>query len=278
MGLNSFPIPGILTLENQFFVHAFQEKMIMRSKFLGLCLALFAGTVMARGDVLEQVVESYPLDEGGSISLENVNGSVTVDAWEGNEVRLEYRIIGNSEKALDRVEVRINSDSAELRVETHYSKNKSWFGDNDGASVEYELQVPATANLSKIETVNGSISITGVRGTVDAETVNGEIKAHGLRQDTKLDTVNGGIEAWFDQFGDDQRVRMESVNGRLKVYLPDNADVEIKAETVHGSLKNDFGLEVEKGFVGRDLRGKLGNGGGRLILDTVNGSISIRRD
>ena len=38
----------------------------------------------------------------------------------------------------------------------------------------------------------------------------------------------------------------------------------------------DFELEVEKGFVGSDLNGKIGNGSARLNIDTVNGAIKIR--
>lgn len=249
----------------------------MNRQLIGLILALTAANTASARDILQETTESYALDPGGSISLDNINGDVTIQGWEGDEVRVEYRIIGRSEKALDRVRIRINSDPDELRIETNYSKSgSSWFGNDDGASVEYDLMVPAGAHLDKVETVNGSLSITGVRGRVEAETVNGSIKAEGLTQDAKLGTVNGGIEAWFDRFGDGQRVNLESVNGRLTIHIPENADVDIKAETVHGSLSNDFGLKVEKGFVGRDLRGKIGNGSARLSLDTVNGSISIR--
>ena len=243
-----------------------------------LILTLVAGSAFARGQVLHESTETYALDEGGSISLDNVNGDVTVEAWEGNDVRVRYRIIGSSDKQLDKINVRINNDPSHLSIETHYTNNKSWWGNNDHARVEYDLKVPATARLDGIETVNGDLSIRGMRAEVDAETVNGSIEARDLSSDAKLGTVNGSIKAWFNRFQDDQRVSIESVNGRLDVYLPDNADVRIKAETIHGSLKNDFGIEVDKGFVGRDLNGKVGSGSARLSLDTVNGSINIHRD
>ena len=243
-----------------------------------LILTLMAGSVLARGNVLQESVETYALDEGGSISLDNVNGDVSLEAWEGNDVRVEYRIIGDSEKQLDKVSVRVNSDPSHLSIETHYTNEKNRWGNSDHARVEYELKVPATARLDGIETVNGDLSIKGMRAEVDAETVNGSIEARDLYSDAKLGTVNGSIKAWFNRFEDDQRVSIESVNGRLDAYLPDNADVRIKAETIHGSLKNDFGIEVDKGFVGRDLNGKVGSGSARLSLDTVNGSINIHRD
>ena len=55
-------------------------------------------------------------------------------------------------------------------------------------------------------------------------------------------------------------------------------DVDIEASTVHGRIRNDFGLEVDRGeYVGRSLRGSVGSGGARIDLSNVNGSIDIRR-
>ena len=239
-------------------------------------LALLLASSAALGRVLEEVTESYPLDDGGRVTIDNVNGDIEIMGWEGSDVRVEYRITGKSDKALERVKVKIKDNPSHLRIETVHSKSKSWWGGDGGASVSYTLKVPRSAELESIETVNGSLRIEGVAGQVDAETVNGDIVVSELQSDAKLGTVNGSIKAQFDRFGEDQRVSIESVNGKIVVYMPDTADVDIRAETVHGGLKNDFGLPVEKGFVGRDLRGKLGSGGGRLSLDTVNGSISIR--
>ena len=238
-------------------------------------LLLFPLGGLAR--VLEDSTETYALNAGGSISLENVNGDISIEAWDRSDVRVEYQITGSSEKAASRVKVKVNSDPDHLRIDTIYSKSNRWWGSDDGASVHFVLKVPASAHLRRIETVNGSVEIEGVGGEIRAETVNGAIVARGLQSDVKLSTVNGGVEAHFERFSERQRVSLESVNGRIEVSLPDDADVDIRAETVHGSLRNDFGLHVDKGLVGRDLRGTLGTGSARLNLETVNGSINIRR-
>jgi DUF4097 and DUF4098 domain-containing protein YvlB len=68
------------------------------------------------------------------------------------------------------------------------------------------------------------------------------------------------------------------VNGKITLVLPANASARVEAETVNGSINaDDFGLEPEKGFVGRDLSGEIGGGDARISLDTVNGSIKIMK-
>jgi hypothetical protein len=42
---------------------------------------------------------------------------------------------------------------------------------------------------------------------------------------------------------------VETVHGRVTIILPENADVEVSADTLNGgSNGRDFGLEAEKGF------------------------------
>jgi hypothetical protein len=51
----------------------------------------------------------------------------------------------------------------------------------------------------------------------------------------------------------------------------------VEASAVNGSIHDDFGLPVEKGFhPGSNLHGRLGTGTGTISLDTVNGSIDLR--
>jgi DUF4097 and DUF4098 domain-containing protein YvlB len=78
--------------------------------------------------------------------------------------------------------------------------------------------------------------------------------------------------------GGGQRVSADAVNGKIVLVLPADASARVEAETVNGSIDaDDFGLEPEKGFVGRDLSGEIGGGDARISLDTVNGSINISK-
>jgi DUF4097 and DUF4098 domain-containing protein YvlB len=51
----------------------------------------------------------------------------------------------------------------------------------------------------------------------------------------------------------------------------------VRAETIHGAIRNDFGLDVRDGeYVGHSLYGQIGSGGSRIKLGNVNGGISIK--
>jgi DUF4097 and DUF4098 domain-containing protein YvlB len=239
-------------------------------------------SVPAFADYTEELNWTFELNEGGRISLENVNGNVEVTGVSGNTVEIIALKKAGTEEYLENLEILIEDSPDAIHIETDHPDSGikgmfNWGKDSSG-SVHFTLRVPASANLDEIESVNGDISIEGVSGTVRAGAVNGEIRASGLMGDANLETVNGSVDATFEKFGAGQKANCESVNGRLTVNLPADADVSVTAETINGGIDgSDFGLKVDKGFVGRDLAGDIGSGGGRLSMDTVNGAIKIRK-
>lgn len=243
-----------------------------------------AVALLASGSVLASVTEeetfTFPLDDGGRFSVSNVNGSITVSGGDGDTVQITATKKADSQKVLDEIEIDISHSSSEISVETELGDSDHWYnhGDSNG-SVKYEIVVPGSTNLRSVETVNGDVTISGVSGDVHAESVNGELELSDLAGDAKLSTVNGSVDAGFARLEGDQSVKAETVNGRVTIRLPKNADVGVSADTLNGSINgNDFGLHTDKGFVGSDLNGNVGHGKARLNIDTVNGSIKIRKN
>ena len=139
--------------------------------------------------------------------------------------------------------------------------------------------MPSSVELDAIETVNGDVEIDSVGGDVSASTVNGAVTVSGVSSDLDLETVNGSLKAVLTELGPGQRIKADAVNGTIRIYQPEDASARIVAETVNGSIAaKDFGLEAEKGFVGRDLEGEINGGDARVSLSTVNGSIKVKKN
>lgn len=245
----------------------------------GAALLLLYSTLSA--DVKETEEMSFDVNPGARISLENINGDIRISGRTGGMVEVIARKKAGEQEYLDDLKIVVEADEDYVRIETRHPKSDgSWFnwGKDSSGSVSYELTVPSDVNLDTIETVNGDVEIDSVSGKVKSSTVNGSLHVSGLESDVDLETVNGSIEADFEALGDGQRVNAEAVNGKIMLYLPPNASARINAETVNGSIvADDFGLKPEKGFVGRDLSGEIGGGDARITLDTVNGSIKVRK-
>ena len=234
-------------------------------------------------DETERFEQTYPLSANGRVSVSNVNGSITIDTWDRKEVKLEAVKTADSKDRLADVEIKIDARADSLSVETNYDNwkrdggNRGW--KNYGKlTVEYRLTVPKNAVLDDIQTVNGSVNITNSNSLTKASTVNGQVTATNLRGTAELETVNGTIEANFDQLQSSSKISLNTVNGQVNLVIPSDANATVKADTLNGSINNDFGLPIRKGqYVGRNLYGKIGSGEVQIRLNSVNGGLNIKR-
>ncbi len=237
-------------------------------------------TTIVKLDETEKFEQTYPLNANGRVSVSNVNGSITIETWDANQVKLEVTKIADTKERLAEAEVKIDSKPDAFSVETDYTnqRNGNNWRNNGRLEVQYRLTVPKNAVLNEIETVNGSISITNANNTTKASAVNGTIRATNLRGAATLSTVNGTVEADFDQLQTGSKISLNTVNGTVNLTIPSDANATLRADSVNGNISNDFGLPVRKGqYVGRDLYGKVGNGDVQIRLNSVNGGLSIKR-
>ncbi len=235
----------------------------------------------APGDEIEKFEQSYPISPNGRVSVSNVNGSIVVEAWDKSEVRLEATKIADSKEALADVEIKVDSRADSFSVEADYGSwkrgEKNW--KNRGKlEVQFRLSVPRTAVLDEVETVNGSVTVSNFTNMTKISAVNGNVTASNLRGTANLSTVNGEVAADFDRLETGSRISLETVNGRVNLVIPSDANATLKAESLNGNITNDFGLPVRKGkYVGRDLYGRVGTGEVQIKLESVNGPLSVTR-
>jgi DUF4097 and DUF4098 domain-containing protein YvlB len=247
----------------------------LRSLLLVVFSSLLIGT-LAFAETRKEPVQTFPLQAGGYLSLENIKGDVTIEGWKKNEVSISAVKKGNR-KDLDRMKIVVDVDKYEGKDWIHVGTAHDIFSLNSG-SVDYTIKAPSNAILEDIELVNGNLKVTGVTGYLSLGTVNGSITASGMAGNAWIETVNGNLDLSFDKMSKGQTVDLESVNGTILLRIPAKANAQVDAETLNGNISSEFGLTVEKGeWIGRSMEGLIGSGGARITLETVNGNIEVKK-
>lgn len=242
------------------------------SSVLLACTALLASALSAK--VTETFSRTYPLKADGVVALTNVNGSVEITGWDRDEVSIEAEKSASTAEGLQLLAIDIEHSPDRLAIKTTHQKVwQVW--KHSKAQVHYKIKVPAGASLRKIDVVNATIRVSGVRGYVDLDSVNGAIKAEGLAAGGRFDTVNGSITASFTALKADDRIVLDTVNGSCTVVLPVGSTFSLNADSVNGGISCDFPLKVTKS--GRNkLVGTVGAGGASVVLDSVNGGLRVK--
>jgi DUF4097 and DUF4098 domain-containing protein YvlB len=273
--LAKFPAPGEEKVPGEEKMTQTHKRMNPAIMAMVVCAAL-TPVAPAQELLREQFQQSYPLPPDGKVTLSNVNGAVRISAWGRAEVQVHAVKIARTPEALQAAKIEVTPEENTLRIRTRHDEQDGREGRSNQASVEYTVTIPRRASLDKIDLVNGALELDGMEGDTRASTVNGKLTAKGVSGNVRLSSVNGSVEMTLARPDPSKDVKLDVVNGSLTLILAGAAAARIRASTVNGGISNDFGLQpARQGFVGKQLEGEIGSGGGLIQLKSVNGTIRI---
>jgi len=224
---------------------------------------------------------------GGTVEVKGVNGAIRAEPAVGNEVEIVALKRGRRSSPRD-VQVKVVPHDGGLTVCAVYptsgfaAANECQPGSGGRMNVRNnDVSVDFTVRVPAgsdlvARTVNGGVQASGLRGRVEAHTVNGSVKL--FTEDTaEVETVNGSIDAALGHTDWKDAASFRTVNGSITLALPREASTAVEARTVNGRIAVDFELAGAR-TSRRELSGTIGAGGRRLALATVNGGITVRRE
>jgi DUF4097 and DUF4098 domain-containing protein YvlB len=147
-------------------------------------------------------------------------------------------------------------------------------------TVQGAIDIDGAIPSLQIEAVNGSVTVKGARGAVEANTVNGRLSVAGSAFDrVELEAVSGPI--FFDgSLRGDADLSAQSVSGTVELALPASVSAEVSLSTFSGDVQSDFGqVASPRGRHGRHAESEftLGGGDARISVETLSGTITLRR-
>jgi hypothetical protein len=146
---------------------------------------------------------------------------------------------------------------------------------NNDVNVTFTVRVPPGV-LFTGRTVNGDVEADALASAVSLKTVNGSA-SFSTSSYGEASTVNGSIRGAMGATDWTADLDFTTVNGSITLDLPGNLSTTISARTVNGDITTDFPMTVTGRVNPRRLDGTIGAGGRTISLDTVNGSVRLRR-
>ena len=154
--------------------------------------------------------QPLPMTASGTLDIRVVSGGITVTAGTGAPTlqvikKGHGRTDAEARAAMDRVTVPVETRGGRVHVEPAYH------GRSD-VDVTLVVTVPAGVAVNA-STTNGAITISGIRGDVEARTMNGAITLTGVPGLTDARTLNGAITIFDTQ--SDRALSAESMSGAI---------------------------------------------------------------
>lgn len=197
-----------------------------------------------------------------TIDVSNVQGSVSVTAWDKNEV--ELHAVLESDK--DRLEF----EATERQVRIKVDRPDHRYRDDDDATLT--LKVPKGARLV-VETVSAEIVVDGVRGEQRLESVSGSVETKAYDQPVSLHAVSGEITV--SGSGGKAALTTENISGTTIVSgIRGSYEGQTVSGTIDASLAAVERLHIETVSGDADIKAELG-AAARADMESVSGSLTL---
>jgi hypothetical protein len=228
------------------------------------------------------------IPQGKSIEIKGVNGDVRAEPSGSNEVEVVAEKRGRRDDPESvRIEVVPHADGVTIcavypsRSQDRPNECAPGSGgrnnvQNNDVTVRFTVRVPAGVSFVG-KTVNGEVEASRLNGDVDVSTVNGSV-TFSTTGGGRASTVNGSIRGEMGRADWNDTLKMSTVNGSITLTFPPTLNTDLRASTVNGDINTDFPITVLGKVTRRKLEGTIGGGGRTLSLDSVNGSITLKRE
>ena len=280
---------------------------VRRMPIAALALLLVPAVSAGRLDVVESrtLTETIPLSAGGTLIVDNVYGPITITTHRDPTVRMvvletiRARNAERIERARREVELVVSAadDDVELFVDGpfrdhhdgHRWSRNHWSDPGYRMEYAFELKVPRRIDI-RLCTVDGDISVSGIRGDFRVHGVNGEVEMTDIGGSGVAQTVNGQLTVHFSG-NPTEDSDFKTINGDLEVAFQDDLSADLRLKTMNGELLTDFefspvppraplterddGQMVIRTDSWASIR--VASGGPSLTFENLNGDILIRR-
>ncbi|MEQ6168473.1 DUF4097 family beta strand repeat-containing protein [Ekhidna sp. MALMAid0563] len=238
------------------------------------------------------------------VMIHNMNGDVTVEATEGNQVSLDLtiEISASSDDLIDQAKrdlklgEYIKNDSLVLYMKAPFMRRcdgqQFWgYNMNDGPDYsfkyQYKLKVPKKIAIHAKTVNNGDVLVRNMEGKVMVSNVNGDIEVENVHDLRRASTVNGDVDITFVK-APQMPVKFHTVNGDFTFELPDDFNAQVYFDSMNGDLYTAFDYKrmspkVEKSErngtfkIGTKTGVEIGSGGPELSFKSINGNVYLKK-
>lgn len=190
------------------------------------------------------------------------------------------------------VRVMVRSSSGDIQV-------RGVGGEVDAHSNNGDIRVEDAASID-VGTISGDVTLLRVKGRVEATTVSGDLEVREADGDLKLESTSGDLTVEQSRARDVElsttqgevsyagpidangRYEFHSHSGNVYLTIPGTSNARFAIETYSGEIDSDFPVTILPGDRSLSRRPRrfefsVGAGGPRIIAETFNGNVEIRK-
>ncbi|HLC07109.1 MAG TPA: DUF4097 family beta strand repeat-containing protein [Candidatus Babeliales bacterium] len=232
--------------------------------------SFFSGTMLEK--VEQKELPALSID---AVAINNTNGSITIKTGPQKLLVVKTTMRSKKQTDLDNMEILFDSSkNNHLAIRTQYNGKKIT------GSVEYELIIPKSLDVSLTLTGNGnafikdvhgiidvvandtititntkklvsaqtlkkgSIYITNSLGPVEARSHYGDIHGENIADSFYAHSTTGKVNIAYKKLPSTSSINLKTTSGNIMLALPTDTNAEIRGHTTHGVLLSELPITL----------------------------------
>jgi len=257
----------------------------------------------------EVIERTFPVSGKAALKLNNITGSITLQAGELGQIVVTATRHTNRGNA-DRTQIEMDQDSeGRVTVSTRFAEGMlaflSFFQPCD---VDYVVRLPRQCEVKvsgvscwlqaeglegelEFSTVSGELRLKDLAGKINASSVSGDLRAEAISGDLHLKTVSGGFKlhraeatavdansvsgaVYLQTSLGAGPYHFQTVSGDVKLELPAETACRAELRSVSGDLRVGFPVTTSSKNRGHQ-QVEIGHGGPLISVGSISGNLSI---
>jgi len=280
-------------------------------------IAHVAAVMLAALTPAQQADTTFAVDADGRLEVNQLEGEISVTAWDRTEMRVvvrydeddgkldirqsggtvhlsakgewgeplyaEFEITAPRGMALEMtgvsLEVSVEGASGDVSVSTAEGDITLEGGSGNIAlnAVDGDVSIGGASGNIAINAVDGNVSVARSSGAMAVTAVDGDVTLEGITSDNVSVNAVDGDIAYDGTIADGGRYVLSTHDGDLTVTIPDGANARISVYTFSGDLDTDFPVELEGNLGKKRISFTVGSGKALVELSSFDGTISLRQ-
>ncbi|WP_422081790.1 DUF4097 family beta strand repeat-containing protein [Ulvibacterium sp.] len=260
-------------------------------------------------EVIKKELSYANTDVDRMLEVQNLNGSISVEGYDGDLVLLEVEKIITASSTTDlelgkkEIGIKALQEGSKLIVypdspHMHYkdgrftSRNcQRWEESPYDHTLNFKVKMPKSSKLKVGAINNGEVLVKNTKGDyIEAHNINGGIELVNITGQTKVHCINGEVDI---SYADNPTVASTyySLNGDINITYQRDLSADIAFKSMNGELFTDFNIAKQfartiKNKTGeRNVKYKyesrpvvqIGQGGLSFDFETLNGDVIITK-
>jgi DUF4097 and DUF4098 domain-containing protein YvlB len=222
------------------------------------------------------------------VSATTYSDKVEVDqSQSGNRVDIQSHLLPGATAENSRVDydVTVPADaSVTLESMTGPLRAEKLHGDVEAEGANASIEVREISNSHvHVKTMNGAVTLTDIHdGHVEIDSVSGDVTLKSVTGPLVRVSSTSGRIVYDGDFGYAGEYRFNSHSGNIDATIPQDASVDVKAQSVRGQVQDDVPLQPKShtSFLvkqGSSFAGTINKAASSVWLRTFSGKIHLKK-